>query len=131
MNYKSLEEYAIQWRLKASRIHHSILEEELVQSFIRSLDGIYFQKLFFLGRHSFESLVSIGKMFEYDIQTGRIIDIFVIPATFQIRLSPFEQKREDSSPFIPQKRGYMNNEESHAIFGSLNVQLEPYDSKNS
>ncbi|KAM3203552.1 hypothetical protein P3L10_031178 [Capsicum annuum] len=131
MGHKSFVEYVIWWRLEASKIHPSIPEEELVQIFLKSLEGIYLQKMFFLIGHSFESLISIGKKLEYELQAGRIFDNSLKLSTFQTPKCPSEEGEEDSSPSIPQTQGYSNNEEIHAIFGSLRIHIEPYDSQDS
>ncbi|KAH0665178.1 hypothetical protein KY285_026384 [Solanum tuberosum] len=60
LSHESFEEYIIQWRMKASKIRHLPNEEELVQTLIRSLDGIYYKTLNFVGIQSFDSLIQIG-----------------------------------------------------------------------
>lgn len=44
MTHKYFEEYVIRWRLEVSNKHPSIPEQELVQTSISLLDGIYYQK---------------------------------------------------------------------------------------
>lgn len=61
-------------RLEASKIHHLPQEKELVQTFIRSLDGICYKILFCTSMQNFDSLIWIGKEVEYDIQRERIVD---------------------------------------------------------
>ena len=74
LSHESFEEYVIRWRMEASKICHLPHEEELVQTLIRSLEGIYYKTLFFAGIQSFDSLIRIGKELEYGIQSGRIVD---------------------------------------------------------
>ncbi|KAG5570792.1 hypothetical protein H5410_060558 [Solanum commersonii] len=47
LSHESFEEYVIRWRMEASKIRHLPNEEELVQTLIRSLDGIYYKTLYF------------------------------------------------------------------------------------
>ncbi|KAH0665173.1 hypothetical protein KY290_027452 [Solanum tuberosum] len=47
LSNESFEEYIIRWRMKASKICHLPNEEELVQTLIRSPDGIYYKTLYF------------------------------------------------------------------------------------
>ncbi|KAH0668333.1 hypothetical protein KY285_029539 [Solanum tuberosum] len=47
LSHESFEEYIIRWRMEASKIRHLPNEEELVQTLIRSLDGIYYKTLYF------------------------------------------------------------------------------------
>ncbi|KAG5630028.1 hypothetical protein H5410_001745 [Solanum commersonii] len=47
LSHESFEEYVIRWRMEASKIIHLPNEEELVQTLIRSLDGIYYKTLYF------------------------------------------------------------------------------------
>ncbi|KAH0657889.1 hypothetical protein KY289_026637 [Solanum tuberosum] len=60
LSHESFEEYIIQWRMKVSKIRHLPNEEELVQTLIRSLDGIYYKTVNFAGIQSFDSLIQIG-----------------------------------------------------------------------
>ena len=52
--------------LQDSHLPH---EEELVQTLIRSLEGIYYKTLLFAGIQSFDSLIRIGKELVYGIQS--------------------------------------------------------------
>ena len=45
LSHESFEEYVILWRIEAFKIHHLPHEEELVQTLIRSLEGIDTLKL--------------------------------------------------------------------------------------
>lgn len=104
MYHESFDKYAIRWQLEASKISPSIPEEDLVQIFLKSLDGIYFQKMFFLIGHSFESLISIGKKLEYEISAGRIIDVSTKLSIFQTSKSPSEvEKRIHHPPYLRHK----------------------------
>ena len=74
LSHESFEEYVIQWGMEPSKIRHLPHVEELVQTLIRSLEGIYYKTMFFTGIQSFNSLILIEKKVEYGIQSGRITD---------------------------------------------------------
>ena len=57
LSHESFEAYVIQRRIEASKIRHLLREEELVQTLIRSLDGMYYKTLFLAGIQSFYSLI--------------------------------------------------------------------------
>ncbi|KAK4709714.1 hypothetical protein R3W88_004227 [Solanum pinnatisectum] len=119
LSHESFEEYVIRWRREASNIRHSLYEEELVQTLIRSLDGIYYKTLFFTGIQSFDSLIRIGKELEYGIQSGRIIDARTPLQT--------DERYKDSSTSIPLKQSNQNTEQVHAIFDSCDMRFKPYN----
>ena len=87
--------------MEASKIHHLPHEEELVQTLIRSLEGIYYKTLFFSGIQSFNSLIRIEKEIEYDIQSGWITDTQNPRQVLKISL---DERNEDASTFIPPKQ---------------------------
>ena len=123
MTHESFEDYATRWRLEASKIRPLVPEEELVQTFVWSLDGIYYQKLFGLCIQSFDDLILIGKRLEYGIRTGKVIDVSAIQATFQaLKASPKEEKEEDISTIPPQEQYYPNTQQAYAIFNTYNPQ---------
>ncbi|KAH0672582.1 hypothetical protein KY290_024813 [Solanum tuberosum] len=107
LSHESFEEYVIRWRMEASKIRHLPNEEELVQSLIRSLDGIYYKTLYFAGIQSFDNLIRIGKEWEYGIQSGRIIDEQI---HFQVLKNRSDEKNKNVSTTIPQKQNNQNTE---------------------
>ncbi|KAG5606629.1 hypothetical protein H5410_028121 [Solanum commersonii] len=113
LNHESFEEYVIRWRIKASKIHHLPNEEELVQTLIRSLDGIYYKTL----------LIRIEKELEYDIQSGRIVDEQI---HFQVLKNPSDERSKNVST-IPLKPSNQNTEQVHAIFDSYDMRFKPYN----
>ncbi|KAK4726853.1 hypothetical protein R3W88_031770 [Solanum pinnatisectum] len=118
LGHESFEEYVIRWRREAAKIRHSPHEEELVQTLIRSLDGIYYKTLFFAGIQSFDSLIRIGKELEYGIQSGRIVDAQTPLQT--------DERYKDSSISIPLKQSNQNTEQVHAVFDSCDMRFKPY-----
>ena len=112
ISHESFEEYVIRWRMEASKIRHLPHEEELVQTLIRSLEGIYYKTLFFAGIQSFDSLIRIGKELEYNIQSGRITHTQI---PLQVLKKSLDERNKDASTYIPLKQRNQNIEKIHAI----------------
>ena len=89
----------------------------MVQTLIRSLEGIYYKTLFFAGIQSFDSLIRIGKELEYGIQSGRIVDTQI---PFQVLKDSLDERNEDASTYIPPKQRNQNIGQIHAILESSN-----------
>ncbi|KAH0743096.1 hypothetical protein KY290_031089 [Solanum tuberosum] len=123
LSHEYFEEYVIRWRMEASKIRHLPNDEELVQTLIRSLDGIYYKTLYFTGIQSFDSLIRIGKELEYGIQSGRIIDEQI---HFQVLKNPSDERSKNVSTTIPLKQNNQNTEQVHAIFDSSGMRFKPY-----
>ncbi|KEH17240.1 hypothetical protein MTR_0030s0370 [Medicago truncatula] len=101
--------------MEASMIRHLPHEEKLVQTLIRSLEGINYKTLFFAGIQSFDSLIRIRKELEYDIKFGRNtytqIPLYVLKKSL-------DERNEDhsSSNFDPSKNCvYHSNIQGHDI----------------
>jgi len=124
LSHESFEEYVIRWRMEASKIRHLPNEEELVQTLIRSLDGVYYKTLYFASIQSFDSLIRIGKELEYGILSGKIIDE---QGHFQVLKNSLDEKNKDASTFVPPKQNNQNTEQVHAIFDSSGMRFKPYN----
>ncbi|OIT29890.1 hypothetical protein A4A49_56180, partial [Nicotiana attenuata] len=72
MPHESFQEYAIRWRLEASKIHSPLPEGELISTFIQIHEGKYFDKLLATCAHNFFDLIRIGNELEYGIKEGRV-----------------------------------------------------------
>ncbi|KAH0661490.1 hypothetical protein KY284_026421 [Solanum tuberosum] len=123
LSHESYEEYIIRWRMEASRICHLPNEEELVQTLIRSLDGIYYKTMYFAGIQSFDSLIRIGKELEYGIQSGRIVDEQI---HFQVLKNPLGERSKNLSTSLPLKPNNQNTRQVHDIFDSSGMRFKPY-----
>jgi len=128
LSHESFEEYVIRWRMEASKIRHLPNEEELVQTLIRSLDGVYYKTLYFVGIQSFDSLIRIGKELEYGIQSGRIINEQI---HFQVLKNPLDEKSKNASTFVPPNQSNQNTKQVHAIFYSCDIRFKPYNPRES
>ncbi|KEH17243.1 hypothetical protein MTR_0030s0400 [Medicago truncatula] len=106
--------------MEASKIRHLPHEEELVQTLIRSLEGIYYKTLFFAGIPSFNNLIRIGKELEYNIQSGRITHTQI---PLQVLKKSLDERNKDASTYIPPKQRNQNIEQVHAILEPWNPQV--------
>ncbi|OIT22935.1 hypothetical protein A4A49_63442, partial [Nicotiana attenuata] len=102
MPHESFQEYAIRWRLEASKIHPPLLEGELISTFIQIQEGIYFDKLLATCARNFSDLIRIGNELECGIQEERFVGnstTQTINQTFHQEISENAQskKKEDSS----------------------------------
>ncbi|KAG5600800.1 hypothetical protein H5410_032170 [Solanum commersonii] len=113
LSHESFEEYVIRWRMEASKIRHLPNEEELVQTLIRSLDGIYYKTLYFAGIQSFNSLIRIRKELIY--------------GHFQVLKNPSDERSKNVSTTIPLKQNNQNTEQVHAIFDSCGMRFKLYN----
>ncbi|KAK4731550.1 hypothetical protein R3W88_024538 [Solanum pinnatisectum] len=124
LSHEYFEEYLIRWRMKASKIRHSPHEVELVQTLIKSLDGIYYKILSFAGIQSFDSVIRIGKELEYGIQSGRIVDAQTL---FQVLKNPSDERSKNVSTTIHMKQSNQSTKQVHAIFDSCGMRFKPYN----
>ncbi|KAH0665177.1 hypothetical protein KY290_027456 [Solanum tuberosum] len=108
--------------MEASKIRHLPNEEELVETLIKSLDGIYYKTLYFAGIQSFDSLIRIGKELEYGIQSGRIVDEQI---HFRVLKNPSGERSKNLSTALPLKPNNQNTRQVHAIFDSSGMRFKP------
>ncbi|XP_019248651.1 PREDICTED: uncharacterized protein LOC109227915 [Nicotiana attenuata] len=73
MPHESFLEYAMRWRLEASKIHLPFPEGELISTFIQIQEGIYFDKLLATCAHNFSDLIRIGNELECGILEGKVV----------------------------------------------------------
>ncbi|XP_009803593.1 uncharacterized protein [Nicotiana sylvestris] len=83
MQYESFAEYAMRWRLEATKIRPQLPENELISTFIKMQKGIYYEKLLCARLHDFSNLTRVGKLIESSIRAGRIVDKSKLQATSQ------------------------------------------------
>ncbi|CAI8587831.1 unnamed protein product [Vicia faba] len=96
---ESFKEYAQRWRELASRVQPPLLEKELVDTFIRILQGLYYEKMVRSISSGFSELVTIGKRIETRIKSGKISRG---PSN-----SPYNSRRPASN-VPPKKEGEIN-----------------------
>src|SRR3954471_9985558 len=69
---ESFKEYAQRWREMASRVQPPLLEKELVDMFMATLQGPYYDKMVGSVSSGFSDLVVIGERIENEIRNGKI-----------------------------------------------------------
>src|SRR4051812_28423183 len=69
---ESFKEYAQRWREMASRVQPPLLEKELVDMFMATLQGPYYDKMVGSVSSGFSDLVVIGERIENEIKNGKI-----------------------------------------------------------
>src|SRR4051812_30754657 len=69
---ESFKEYAQRWREMASQVQPSLMEKELVDTFMSTLQGPYYDKMVGSISSRFSELVVIGERIENGIKNGKI-----------------------------------------------------------
>ncbi|GAU44257.1 hypothetical protein TSUD_400030, partial [Trifolium subterraneum] len=69
---ESFKEYAQRWREVAARVQPPLLEKELVDTFMSTLLGMYYEKMIGSISSNFSDLVTIGERVEEGIKSGKI-----------------------------------------------------------
>src|SRR4051812_34395896 len=69
---ESFKEYAQRWREMASRVQPPLMEKELVDIFMGTLQGPYYDKMVGSVSSGFSDLVVIGERIENGIKNGKI-----------------------------------------------------------
>ncbi|CAK8567693.1 unnamed protein product [Lathyrus sativus] len=69
---KSFKEYAQQWRELAARVHPPLVDRELIDIFMGTLQGQYYEKLIGSVSAGFSDLVIVGERIEEGLKSGKI-----------------------------------------------------------
>ncbi|XP_060183150.1 uncharacterized protein LOC132613116 [Lycium barbarum] len=119
--HESFQEYAIRWRLEASKIHPPLSERELISTFIQIQENLYYDKLLGACAHNFSDLIRIGRELENAIQEGRITDSSATQAvhqTFQAEILGNLQSQMKENQFASTTMHQAQCHKSHQIFQS-------------
>jgi len=73
-NKKTVREYALRWREKASHVQHSLLEKEMVTLFSNTFKSPYFEHLVGSSAQYFYDVVTIAERIEQAIRMGRMLE---------------------------------------------------------
>ncbi|XP_060169368.1 uncharacterized protein LOC132600318 [Lycium barbarum] len=117
--HESFQEYAIRWRLEASKIHPPLSERELISTFIQIQEDLYYDKLLGACAHNFSDLIRIGRELENAIQEGRITDSSATQAvhqTFQAEILGNLQSEMKQNQFASTTMHQAQCHKSHQIF---------------
>lgn len=72
MSHESFQDYAIRWRVEASKVHPPLSERELVSIVIDIQNGIYYEKLATMNVRNFSNLIRVGDFLESGIKEGKL-----------------------------------------------------------
>ncbi|XP_050916417.1 uncharacterized protein LOC127131543 [Lathyrus oleraceus] len=72
---KTFKEYAQRWREMASRVKPSLTDAELVDIFMGTLQGLYYEKMVGSSSSNFADMMTIGERIENELKTGKIANI--------------------------------------------------------
>ncbi|XP_060200631.1 uncharacterized protein LOC132628893 [Lycium barbarum] len=126
--HETFQEYAIRWRLEASKIHPPLSERELISTFIQIQEDLYYDKLLGACAHNFSDLIRIGRELENVIQEGRIIDSSAtqdVHQTFQAKILRNLQSEMKENQFASTTMHQAQCHKSHQIFQSHATMQSP------
>ncbi|XP_059295492.1 uncharacterized protein LOC132048824 [Lycium ferocissimum] len=137
MPHESFQEYAIRWRLEASKIRPPLPENELISTFIQMQKGIYYEKLLCARLRDFSDLIQVGKQVEAGIRAGKIVDTSSVQATFQVEtFDNLQDKKKETdsavrSTYQPQSRQNQQVSRDHISFHQQGFQYQPDQTQSS
>ncbi|XP_050909152.1 uncharacterized protein LOC127122923 [Lathyrus oleraceus] len=71
---ETFKEYAQRWREMESRVRPALSDIELVDIFMGTLQGLYFEKMISSSSINFSDMVTIGEHVKSELKSGKIID---------------------------------------------------------
>lgn len=69
------KEYAQRWREMTSRVRPTLTNVKLVDIFMSTLQGMYYEKMVGSSSSNFVDIVSIGERIENGLKTGKIASV--------------------------------------------------------
>ncbi|XP_050897315.1 uncharacterized protein LOC127104154 [Lathyrus oleraceus] len=72
---ETFKKYAQKWHEMASRVKPALTNAKLVDIFMSTLQGLYYEKMFGSSSSNFDDIVTIGKRIENRLKTGKIANI--------------------------------------------------------
>ncbi|XP_050889426.1 uncharacterized protein LOC127094663 [Lathyrus oleraceus] len=91
---ESFKEYAQRWRDLAARVQPPMLEKELVDMFMGTLQGPYYEKLVGSTSAGFSDLVVVGERIEIGVKAGKILNPVNVANGAKKPYSGFPKKKE-------------------------------------
>lgn len=74
-NSETFKEYTLRWREMASRVRPTLTDAELVDIFMSTLQGMYYEKMVGSSLSDFADIVTIGERIENGLKMGKIASI--------------------------------------------------------
>lgn len=102
---ESFKEYAQRWRDLAARVQPLLLEKELVDMFMGTLQGPYLDRMIRSTSASFSDLVVPGERIENDLKTGKIQGPTVASNGTKKPYSGFSKKKEGETNAASTSKG--------------------------
>ncbi|XP_059316729.1 uncharacterized protein LOC132067484 [Lycium ferocissimum] len=133
MPHESFQEYAIRWRLEASKMHPPLPERELISTFVQTQEDLYYDKLLGACARNFSDLIRIGKELESGIKEGRITDSTATQAihqTFQSKIPRNLQSEMKENKFASMSMHQAQCHQSHQILQSYATMQRPRQQKS-
>ena len=92
---ESFKEYAQRWREMEARVKSPLLEKGLVDMFMGTLQGLYYDKMVGSVSSGFSDLVTIGERIEAGIKSGKIQgESYITPYNPKRHVPNFSNKKE-------------------------------------
>ncbi|OIT37264.1 hypothetical protein A4A49_11919 [Nicotiana attenuata] len=130
MPHESFQDYAIRWRVEASKVHPPLYEKELISIFIDIQNGIYYENLATANVHNFSDLIRVGDFLESGIKEGRV-NMQTINHALQPEMPENWKGKEKENASVamtmhqPQCHHDHQLLQNHAIFNAHNMHLQP------
>ncbi|OIT33112.1 hypothetical protein A4A49_55733 [Nicotiana attenuata] len=130
MPHESFQDYAIRWRVEASKVHHLLSEKELISIFIDIQNGIYYEKLATANVRNFSDLIRVGDFLERGIKEGKV-SMQTINHTLQSGMLENWKGKEKKNASVamtmhpPQCHHNRQLSQNHTISNARNMHLEP------
>ncbi|XP_050916175.1 uncharacterized protein LOC127131290 [Lathyrus oleraceus] len=102
---ESFKEYAHHWRDLAARVQPPLLEKELVDMFMGTLQGPYLDRMIGSAFASFSDLVAAGEWIENSLKTGKIQGFAVAYNGTKKPYSGFPKKKEGETNATSTSKG--------------------------
>ncbi|XP_050876893.1 uncharacterized protein LOC127080623 [Lathyrus oleraceus] len=100
---ETFKEYAQHWREMASRVRPALSDNELVDIFMGTLQGLYFEKMIGSSSTNFADMVTIGERVESELKYGKIIDTAAQQTTNKRAHGGFAKKKEGEANTVMAK----------------------------
>jgi hypothetical protein len=91
---ETFKEYAQRWREMVSRVRPTLSDNELVDIFMGTLQGLYFEKMIGSSTTNFADMVTIGERVESELKSEKITDTTASQTTNKRPHGGFAKKKE-------------------------------------
>ncbi|OIT32028.1 hypothetical protein A4A49_63800 [Nicotiana attenuata] len=129
MPQESFQDYAIRWRVEATKVHPPLSEKELISIFIDIQNGIYYEKLAIANLRNFSNLIRVGDFLESGIKEGKV-SMQINHALQPEMLESWKGKEKENSSVTmtmhqPQCHHDLQLLQNHAISNARNMHFQP------